>query len=137
MELVLQLKRLGNKRVTTVPYQLDLIPETLSELIKACVVAEVTKYNQRREEVQLMAFLSPQQIQEQAEFGKISLGDLENLQSAVVEKALEAALLAHQDGLFVVFIDGIEVKDLQAAIQLRQDTELVFIRLTFLAGRLG
>ena len=84
-----------------------------------------------------MAFLSPQQIQEQVEFDKISLGDLDNLQPAVVEKAVEAALLAHQDGLFVVFIDGIEVKDLQAAIQLRQDTELVFIRLTFLAGRLG
>jgi len=53
-----------------------------------------------------MALLSPQQIQEQAEFGKISLGDLDNLQPAVVEKAVEAALLAHQDGLFVSLSTG-------------------------------
>lgn len=137
MQLVLQLKRLGKKRVIAVPYELEVIPGTLTELIKACVVAEVTKYNQRREEVRLLAFLSPQQIQEQAEYGKISFGDLDNLQPAAVEKALNTALLAHQDGLFAVFIDGKEIKELDAPIRLRQDTEVAFIRLTFLAGRLG
>ncbi|TDS13167.1 hypothetical protein [Sphingobacterium paludis] len=136
MQLVLQLKRLGKKRIISIPYTLQVAPRTLTELIKACVEAEVERYNGRREEVQLLTFLTPQEIQDQAKDGKIGFGDIENMQLAAVATALDTAFLAHRDGLFAVFIDEIEVKALDMPIQLRENAEVAFVRLTFLAGRL-
>lgn len=135
MELILQLKRLGKKRVISVPYVLEAVPATLKELIAACVTTEVQRYNAKREEIPLVSFLNPQQIEEQAEAGKIAFGDIDNLQQVVEDKALEIAFQAFEDGLFVVFIDGVEIKTLDEEVEIKDRSEVAFIRLTFLVGR--
>ncbi|MFD2556261.1 hypothetical protein [Sphingobacterium tabacisoli] len=134
MELTLQLKRLGKKRVINVPYQLEVVPATLKELITECVKNEVQRYNQKREEIPLVSFLNPQQIGEQAEGGKIAFGDIDNLEEVAIEKALDTAMQAFEDGLYVVFVDGMELKSLDAPMQLQDKSEVAFIRLTFLVG---
>ncbi|TDQ79108.1 hypothetical protein [Sphingobacterium yanglingense] len=135
MELILQLKRLGKKRVISVPYVLEAVPATLKELIVACVTTEVKRYNAKREEIPLVSFLNPQQIEEQAEAGKIAFGDIDNLQQVVEDKALDTAFQAFEDGLFVVFIDGVEIKTLDEEVEIKDRSEVAFIRLTFLVGR--
>ena len=66
-ELTIQLKRLGKKKIKQVPISLDSTPENLKELISACVRSEVKRYNEKREGVQVISFLTPVKIQEQGE----------------------------------------------------------------------
>lgn len=136
MRLIIQLKRLGKKKVHHIPFQLSSVPKTLQSLIAACVTTEVEKYNQKRQKIELATFLNPQQIQEQAEQGKIAFGEIHNLTLIDVDKAISTALLAHKDGLYVIFVDGTEIKQLTDPVEINEKSEIVIIRLTFLVGRL-
>lgn len=130
----LQLKRLGKKKIHVLKFQVEKKPETLKELIEECVKSEVKRYNEKREEVKLLSFLSPKEIEEQAETGKIGFGDLENLELAKVEEAVSNALLAYEDGLFAVFVDDEEIKSFDEALNLSENSTIAFIRMTFLTG---
>jgi hypothetical protein len=132
--ITLQLKRLGKKKVKSLTYSLEKVPKTLKELIEVCVQKEVQCYNDKREEVQLMSFLTPADIEQQAADGKIGIGDIENTTKAEVNQAVENALLAHKDGLFLVFINDEEIENLEAKIDLNNQTTLTFLRMTFLTG---
>ena len=130
----IQLKRLGKKKVKKIDYEIDTKPETLKELITQCVLSEVKRYNQKRENLQLMAFLTPKTIQEQSQTGKIGLGDIENRTLASTEEALANAYESFKDGLFVVFINEEEITDLEQPIHIQENSEISFIRMTFLTG---
>ena len=52
------------------------------------------------------------------------------------ERALQVMLQAFADGLVRIFVDGEEVTDLDAALSLKEGSEVVFLRLTFLSGLL-
>ena len=95
---------------------------------------EVERFNASREETSLLPFLSPQEIGEQAQGGKITFGEKENRTLADLDTALETALLAFTDGLFTVFINDEEVKTLDTPLTIEADTVITFIRLTFLVG---
>ncbi|MCL5245034.1 hypothetical protein M4I21_04395 [Cellulophaga sp. 20_2_10] len=133
-QLTLQLKRLGKKKVKQLPLTLKVIPKNLQELLVACVKNQVDAFNKKRQEVNVVGFLSPPEIQEQAQSGKVDFGDLANKDLAVEQDAIDNVLLAFKDGLFVVFVDGDEVASLDAPLQLTQDSVVAFIRMTFLVG---
>lgn len=132
--LTLHLKRLGKKKIHLLEFEIEKKPQTLKELIEECVKSEVKRYNEKRQEIKLMSFLSPKDIQEQSETGKIGFGDLENKELAQVDEAIANALLAFEDGLFVVFVDDVEIKSFEETIDLKTDSVIAFIRLTFLTG---
>ncbi|MDR2270890.1 MAG: hypothetical protein LBF27_08295 [Sphingobacterium sp.] len=136
MRLIIQLKRLGKKKIHHIPFELSSEPKTLHAFITACVTEEVENYNQRRQNIELAAFLNPQQIQEQTEQGKITFGEIQNFTFIDVDKAISTALLAHKDGLYVVFVNGTEIKQLTDPIEIDEKSEIAIIRLTFLAGRM-
>ncbi|MBU2996772.1 hypothetical protein KO500_10015 [Cellulophaga baltica] len=133
-ELTLQLKRLGKKKIKQIPLTLATIPKTLEELLVACVKNQVEAFNKKREEVNIVGFLSPTEIQEQAEDGKVDFGDLANKDLAVEQEAIDNVLIAFKDGLFVVFIDSDEVTTLESPINLTKESTIAFIRMTFLVG---
>ncbi|MEM9930213.1 MAG: hypothetical protein AAF840_10370 [Bacteroidota bacterium] len=135
-ELMLRLKRLGKKRIHTVPLRVGAEVRTLADLIKACVTNEVARFNASREESRLLPFLSPAQIQEQSQTGKVTFGDIVNRDQADVVKAIEVALQAWADGLFLVFIDDEEVKSLEEELTLHEGSNITFMRMTFLTGAL-
>ena len=132
--LTIQLKQLGKKKIKKVNYDLGKTPENLKELLELCVQAEVQKYNESREEDTVYSFLSPKQIQEQSASGKVGFGELENKTLAIEQEAVENALLGFKDGLFLVFINDVEVKDLQQKLDVTTDSTITFIRMTFLVG---
>ena len=132
--LRIQLKKLGKKKVKTIDFNISTLPKTLQELIEVCVQTEVQTYNDKRQNLLLMPFLSAKEMQNQAEKGKISLGDIENKTLAVTEEAIANAIQGFKDGIFVVFINDDEIKDLQQPITINSDTIITFIRLTFLTG---
>lgn len=133
-KVVLQFKKLGRKKVETVELTLEKWPKTLRELIEACVAQEVGRFNDSRERPHLASFLSPGEIQEQSEKGKIAFGDVANSRKADLGQALSVAFQAFEDGLYSVFVDGDEVRDLGDRLALQPGSEIMFIRLTFLSG---
>ncbi len=132
--LTIQLKRLGKKKVKKIEYKIDIQPKTLKELISQCVISEVKTYNEKRENLQLISFLSAKEIQTQSEAGKVGIGDIENQTLAISEDALSKAYQSFLDGLFVVFINEDEITNIDQAINILKDTEISFIRMTFLTG---
>ncbi|MGB0868833.1 MAG: hypothetical protein ACPGSD_04475 [Flavobacteriales bacterium] len=128
------LKRLGKKKVYRQEYNFQNEIKTLKDLIEVCVEQEVEKYNEKVDNTSILQFLSPTDISKQAESGKIGFGEQYNTNKADLEKSIENALLAFKDGLYVVFINDVEVTDMQEKIDLNGGEEIVFIRLTFLTG---
>ncbi len=133
-QLTLQLKRLGKKKVKQIPLTLDATPNNLQQLLVGCVKNQVEAFNKKRLEVNVVGFLSPAEIQDQAQSGKVDFGDLANKDLALEQEAIDNVLLAFKDGLFVVFVDGDEVTSLDTPLQLTKDSVVAFIRMTFLVG---
>lgn len=134
MELTLQLKRLGKKKVKQVPFTLEETPKNLEELLIGCVKNQVEAFNKKRLEVNVIGFLSPAEIQEQAQSGKVDFGEINNKDLANLEKAIDNVLIAFKDGLFVVFVDDDEITDLKTPLALTSESVIAFIRMTFLVG---
>ncbi|SHJ19995.1 hypothetical protein SAMN04488096_11065 [Mesonia phycicola] len=134
MELTLQLKRLGKKKVKQIPFTLEETPKNLEELLIGCVKNQVEAFNKKRLEVNVIGFLTPAEIQEQAQSGKVDFGEINNTDLANLDKAIENVLLAFKDGLFVVFVDDEEITDVKKPLQLTPESVIAFIRMTFLVG---
>ncbi|PHR97953.1 MAG: hypothetical protein COA80_06295 [Leeuwenhoekiella sp.] len=132
--ITIVLKRLGKKKVQEVDYLLPSIPETLEDLITACVREEVEKFNANRKNQQLISFLTPKNIDEQAQTGKIGFGELNNTTLADFDSSVQEALQAFRDGLFVVFVDDDPLESLSHPIRLTEKSSIAFIRMTFLTG---
>lgn len=134
LELEISLKRLGKKKVYKHCIALSKKVDTLEGIIKAFVTSNVQDFNAKIESNTILAFLTPSEIQNQSESGKIGFNNIENTTKADITKSIENALQAFEDGIFLVFIDDEEVKLLNEKIELNSSSTIVFIRMTFLAG---
>ena len=132
-DITIRLKRLGKKKVREVAYALPPVA-SFGELIEALVRAEVQRFNDQRLEHSLLPFLTPAEIGEQSQSGKVGFGELANRNLADVDTALEAAKLGFTDGLFVAFLDDEELPSLTTPVALTEQSVLTLIRLTFLTG---
>ncbi len=130
----INLKRLGKKKVHSLPIILKNNCNTLQLLITKLVKNKVEEFNQKREDNKLISFLTPTAIQEQSETGKVGFGDINNRTKADLETSIANALQAFEDGLFVVFIDDNEITSLEQTITYTDNSDITFIRMTFLTG---
>ncbi len=134
--IYVRMKKLGKQKNTdlrTVPFELDQKPGTLRELLIGLTALGVRQYNARKDEGQVLAYLTKEEIADQAARGKISLG-LQNGQDAVEEAAVENALQCFEDGIFRVFAGEEELTSLEQTIPWTDDLVFTFIRLTMLSG---
>jgi hypothetical protein len=51
-----------------------------------------------------------------------------------MESAVATALEAFVDGLYLVILDDVEYRDLDAIVHVEPDSRITFLRLAFLAG---
>jgi len=130
----IKLRKLGKKKIKNFEVVLKDKVHTLKDLITQMVQNEVERFNESRENPEIVSFLSNQAISEKAQDGKIGFGDIANRDKAIESEAVENALLAFKDGLFVVFIDDEEIRELNQNIKIDESSEVVFMRLTFLTG---
>jgi len=107
---------------------------TLRDLIARVVTAEVAAFDDRQRRRRLMRVLSTTEISDAATVGKIDPGGHTTSPIGDAAAAVGAALLGFEDGLYLVVLDGIEQRDLDAQVYPKDTSTLVFIRLTFLAG---
>lgn len=138
MKIYIKVKSLGKKRpiLDNVSYILPDDIKTVREFISELVKVEVEKYNQKGTDMQLIPFLSNQQIEEQASVGKVGFGRIFSDKKADLEKAIENALQCYEDGIVRAFQNEEELGALGETLSIREGDCFTFIRLTFLAGRL-
>lgn len=134
MELEINLKRLGKKKIYKSKVTIYHEIKCLKDLIETLVRNNVRDFNNNIDDTKVLAFLTPLGIQTQSESGKIGFNSVENKTKADISKSIKNALQAFEDGIFLVFIDEDEIQSLNEKITLKTSSTIVFIRMTFLAG---
>ena len=143
--LIISGRGLGRRKALFEDFSVPLPPEfaddgggggglTLRDLITRIVAAEVEAFKERQEARRLSRVLSPAQIADGVERGKVDAGGRELDQAVDIAAAVGAALQGFEDGLYLVAIDGAEQRDLDAQVFVRPGSLVVFVRLVFLAG---
>lgn len=127
----------GHRRRGVREHDLDLAvpagPVTARQIIEAAVAAEVAAYEARAEEARLVRVLTEKTLAEDLGRGAVRMGDAAGAGPVDLAAAVEAALLAFDDGIFKVFVGDCEVED-AAPIHLADGASVLFLRLVPLAG---
>ena len=139
MQVRVNVKRIGKRKnaIEARPYEIGEVRD-VGALIAAFVTAEVTRFNARAEVGETaLRYLTSEEIADAATVGKIGFGADYNGQVQDLDAAIENAHQCYLDGIYRIFINGVEVGDaLSAPIALRENDAITFVRLTMLAGRM-
>lgn len=108
-------------------------------LLAHVVRQEAAAFRERQEKRALLEVLTPEEIAERAARGRVARGWAAPVATGAgvevdEELAVEVALQAFEDGIYLVILDGIERERLDEDVTLRPDSTLVFLRLVMLAG---
>jgi hypothetical protein len=106
----------------------------LRDLITSIVQSEVDAFKQRQADRRLLKALTAKDVAEGVARGKIDMGGSDLDQHVDPDEAVRVALEAFTDGIYLVVVDGAEVKDLETVLPLQDDSRVAFVRLTMLAG---
>ena len=138
MEILVQVKSAGKRRpiLELRPVQVPDGISTLRELISAIVEGEVAAYNGKEVDPALCRALTEEEISDGQAVGRVSFRRVFSDKKADPVKAVGAALLAFEDGLFRVVRGEEELTEADTPLALHEEDILTFIRLTFLSGRL-
>lgn len=137
-------KTVGSKKPLFADFSVPLPPDwqddgdggrTLRDVIEAVVRYEVSAFQKRQSSRQFLKALTAKEIEDAADIGKVTMGQSDvGIQEVDVEQAIGAALVAFEDGMFLVVIDEKVFKSLDEAVFLNPDSQLTFVRLTLLSG---
>ena len=109
-------------------------PHTLQELIGHLIAHEVAAYHDRQDSHGALRVMTEQQLQDGAAQGRIQIAPQEKSGTVTVTDATHTALRSFQDGLYYVFVDDQQIEHLDQVVTLRDDSTLLLLRLTALAG---
>jgi hypothetical protein len=137
--LTISVKMLGKKRPVLENVSIQLPDElshqtTLSQLLDIIVRQQVTAFNDKRKNDNVLPYLDKAEIEAMKNRGKVDFGTVYNTQKADVEKAVQDALQAFEDGLYFVFIDNEKMEHLTDLVELKTNSHLLFLRLVALTG---
>ena len=108
---------------------------TLRALIERVVRAEVAAFAERQEAGQFLKALSAAEIDEAAAKGRVRPGGSELEPQAVdSDAAVDNALCAFADGIYLVSVDGRPAESLDQTLRLSDESRVASVRLTLLAG---
>jgi hypothetical protein len=139
--LTISARAMGKRKPLVPDWQMPWPPEegggeglTLRELITRIVHTEVQEFEKRQEERKLVRILTERDIEAGLERGRVDSGGRDLHQKVEPDEAVGTALQAFEDGLYLVFLDEEEQRDLDKQVFLRPDSKLTFVRLTMLSG---
>lgn len=142
MMLTLSARAAGRRRPLIPDWQIPWPPDgssageplTLRQLITRIVRQEVAAFRQRQEDRKLVRILTDKEIATGLENGRVDPGGRDLGQAVDANDAVATALQAFEDGLYLVFLDEVEQRDLDREVHVQPDSRLVFVRLVLLAG---
>ena len=136
MKIIINVKGLSRKKVI---YQEEVELKnkisTTKDLIKELVKINVEKFNKKIDERDILSIMTNENIAKAARIGKIG-DEVHGDKKANLEKALDTAYLAFEDGLYCIFINDEQTEKLDDSLNLKDGDILTLIRLTMLAGRM-
>ena len=109
--------------------------KNLKDLIKELVTINVEKFNKKIDDKDILSIMTNEYIAEAARSGKIG-DEVHGDKKANLEKALDTAYLAFEDGLYCIFVNDEQTEKLEDNLALKDGDVLTFIKLTMLAGRM-
>ena len=141
MEIKVNMKSMGKRKQTVKPVVYDLPLEagntfTVRQLVTELTRAGVEDYNRRHQEPEILKCLTKENIEDQAERGKISFGVIYGEKEADFQKAADNAIQCFEDGIYRVFLDEKPLESLDEEIQVTKESTFTFVRLAMLTGRL-
>ena len=136
MRIIINVKGLSRKKVIH-QEEVELINKvsTTKDLITELVKINVEKFNKKIDDKDILSIMTNEYIAEAARSGKIG-DEVHGDKKANLEKALDTAYLAFEDGLYCIFINDEQSEKLDDNLNLKDGDILTFIRLTMLAGRM-
>jgi hypothetical protein len=142
--MIVETRILGRKTRPLDGWSVPALPETggggdggvtLRDLITRIVRAEVKAFGERERARRFIRVLAEREIAEGAARGRIDPGGRPAAAESIDEDAaVAAALQGFEDGLYLVVLDGVEQRDLDAQVYPTNESRMIFLRLTFLAG---
>ena len=136
MKIIINVKGLSRKKVI---YQEEVELKnkisTTKDLITELVKINVEKFNKKIDERDILSIMTNENIAKAARIGKIG-DEVHGDKKANLEKALDTAYLAFEDGLYCIFINDEQTEKLDDSLNLKDGDILTLIRLTMLSGRM-
>lgn len=151
MQIRINVKGASRKKAAIVQMTCDYPDRqmTVEEFLAETVRQNVREYNARKDAVEILRLFSneggqnrplseqfEEHLENSAASGKVAYGDSMDGRKADEEKAVENALQCFDDGMVALFADGVRYTDREEKMALKELSEVTFIRLTFLAGRM-
>ena len=136
MKIIVNVKGLSRKKVIH-QEEVELINKvsTTKDLITELVKINVEKFNKKIDDKNILSIITNENIAKAARIGKIG-DEVHGDKKANLEKALDTAYLAFEDGLYCIFINDEQSEKLDDSLNLKDGDILTLIRLTMLAGRI-
>lgn len=136
MKIIINVKSLSRKKVIhQEEVELKNKISTTKDLITELVKINVEKFNKKIDERDILSIMTNENIAKAARIGKIG-DEVHGDKKANLEKALDTAYLAFEDGLYCIFINDEQTEKLDDSLNLKDGDILTLIRLTMLAGRM-
>lgn len=138
MKVKIYVKKLGKNRAKAEPviYDYPASIHSVKDLLKETVRINLEAYKKNSQDIEIARVLSKEEIENQAGAGKIAFGIHYNAKEAEFDRAVENAWQCFADGITALFVDGERLENLEAPVGLHEESELTFIRMTMLAGRM-
>mgnify|MGYP000563398150 CR=1 FL=1 len=138
MKIFVNVKQIGKRKnkIDKKKYEISEKITTVKELLTEFVTINVNEFNNGFTENDIVPYLTDKKINDLSDAGKISFGVDYNEQKQDLEKAIENALQSYEDGIYRVFVNDEEMGEIDCEINLKENDELTFVRLTMLAGRI-
>ena len=138
MKVYVNVKQIGKRKnkIDKKEYEISDNIKNVKELLTEFVTINVNKFNEGLTEDDIVPYLTDEKINDLSEAGKISFGVNYNGQKQELDKAVENALQSYEDGIYRIFVNDEEVGEIHSEVNLNENDELTFVRLTMLAGRM-
>ena len=138
MKIFVNVKQIGKRKnkIDKKKYEISEKITTVKELLTEFVTINVNEFNNGFTENDIVPYLTDEKINDLSDAGKLSFGVDYNEQKQDLEKAIENALQSYEDGIYRVFVNDEEMGEIDCEINLKENDELTFVRLTMLAGRM-
>lgn len=134
MRIYAKVKSIGKRKPVLQLQPFDIsIPNTLRELITQIVKQNVRTFNN---EQPFAMYLVEEELDIAHTQGKIGFRERYQDTTQSEQAAIDAALLAFEDGLYKVLHNDVECTKLDDSLTLQEDDRFTFIKLTMLSGRL-
>ena len=111
-------------------------PMTVEEFLSETVRQNVRAYNERKDAGEILRLFSAEALETKAASGKVAYGDPMDRRKAEEGGAVRNALQCFDDGMVALFADGRRYSSREEILPLKEQSEVTFVRLTFLAGRM-